>query len=210
MGEPAGKTTQTDTSSTAQSRQVAGAAERKARARSPSPKTAYPSALSQEGPCPGSPDAMPETGRTSKKQFHTAKSGTGCVPCAFASAGPLSSPPLSRSSDAGLQPVWARCQELAPQNWVGRFRRARTRVMSELSNFKMLASSGPETVPGSMSPAGSRTIPCPHLSSPLRCLRGPGASRGSAGRPRSRCQPTGVLAVPSSLCSHASIAHTSR
>src|ERR1035437_578161 len=47
VGEPAGKTTQTDTSSNAQSRQVAGAAERKARARSPSPKTAYPSAFSQ-------------------------------------------------------------------------------------------------------------------------------------------------------------------
>src|ERR1019366_5553327 len=50
VGEPAGKTTQTDTSSNAQSRQVAGAAERKARARSPSPKTAYPSAFSQRRP----------------------------------------------------------------------------------------------------------------------------------------------------------------
>src|ERR1019366_5650839 len=50
VGEPAGKTTQTDTSSNAQSRQVAGAAERKARARSPSPKTAYPSAFSQTRP----------------------------------------------------------------------------------------------------------------------------------------------------------------
>src|ERR1019366_3608632 len=49
-GEPAGKTTQTDTSSNAQSRQVAGAAKRKARARSPSPKTAYPSAFSQRRP----------------------------------------------------------------------------------------------------------------------------------------------------------------
>src|ERR1039458_1473264 len=47
MGDPAGETTQTDTSSNAQSRQVAGAAKRKARARSPSPKTAYPSAFSQ-------------------------------------------------------------------------------------------------------------------------------------------------------------------
>src|ERR1039458_6024778 len=50
VGEPAGKTTQTDTSSNAQSRQVAGAAERKARAQSPSPKTAYPSAFSHERP----------------------------------------------------------------------------------------------------------------------------------------------------------------
>jgi hypothetical protein len=50
VGEPAGKTTQTDTSSNAQSGQVAGAAERKARARSPSPKTAYPSAFSQRRP----------------------------------------------------------------------------------------------------------------------------------------------------------------
>src|SRR5450759_5768503 len=50
VGEPAGKTTQTDTSSNAQSRQVAGAAKRKARARSPSPKTAYPSAFSQRRP----------------------------------------------------------------------------------------------------------------------------------------------------------------
>ena len=52
-GRTSGTTTQTDTSSTAQSRQVAGAAERKARARSPSIKTAYPSAFSQESPCPG-------------------------------------------------------------------------------------------------------------------------------------------------------------
>jgi hypothetical protein len=37
----------------AQSRQVAGAAERKPRARSRSIKTAYPSAFSQESPCPG-------------------------------------------------------------------------------------------------------------------------------------------------------------
>src|SRR5665213_4172714 len=50
VGEPAGKTTQTDTSSNAQSRQVARSAERKARARSPSPKTAYPSAFSQRRP----------------------------------------------------------------------------------------------------------------------------------------------------------------
>src|ERR1019366_3102420 len=50
VGEPAGKTTQTDTSSNAQSRQVAGAAKRKARARSPPPKTAYPSAFSQRRP----------------------------------------------------------------------------------------------------------------------------------------------------------------
>src|ERR1039458_5181378 len=69
VGEPAGKTTQTDTSSNAQSRQVAGAAERIARARSPSPKTAYPSAFSQEGPCPGSPDRRPGPGRTLREAF---------------------------------------------------------------------------------------------------------------------------------------------
>src|SRR5437764_1952595 len=40
----------------AQSRQVAGAAKRTARARSPSIKTAYPSTFSQESPCPGSPE----------------------------------------------------------------------------------------------------------------------------------------------------------
>src|ERR1019366_10598203 len=50
VGEPAGKTTQTDTSSNAQSRQVAGAAKRQARARSPSPQTAYPSTFSQRRP----------------------------------------------------------------------------------------------------------------------------------------------------------------
>jgi hypothetical protein len=45
----------------AQSGQVARAADRKGRARSPSSKTAYPSAFSQEGSCPGSPDSTIRT-----------------------------------------------------------------------------------------------------------------------------------------------------
>src|SRR5207302_6422066 len=66
-GRTSGTTTQTDTSSQAQSRQVAGAAERKARARSPSIKTAYPSAFSREGPCPGSAEPTARTGRTLRR-----------------------------------------------------------------------------------------------------------------------------------------------
>ena len=54
---------------TAQSRQVARAAERTARARSPSIKTAYPSAFSQSGPCPGSTEATANTGQTSTRSF---------------------------------------------------------------------------------------------------------------------------------------------
>src|SRR6478672_2810906 len=48
----------------AQSRQVAGAAERKARARSPSRKPAYPPAFSQRSPCPGSLDAKAGPGQS--------------------------------------------------------------------------------------------------------------------------------------------------
>jgi hypothetical protein len=74
VGEPAGKTTQTDTSSTAQSRQVAGAAKRKARARSPSPKTAYPSAFSQRRPLSRmKPTLRPDPDRPSEKHFHAAR-----------------------------------------------------------------------------------------------------------------------------------------
>ena len=48
----------------AQSRQVAGAAERKARARSPSIKTAYPSAFSQEAPVPDHRNLRPRPGQS--------------------------------------------------------------------------------------------------------------------------------------------------
>ena len=48
----------------AQSRQVAGAAERKARARSPSRKPAYPPAFSQQSPRPGSLDATAGPGQS--------------------------------------------------------------------------------------------------------------------------------------------------
>ena len=53
----------------AQSRQVAGAAERKARARSPSRKPAYPPAFSQQSPCPGSPDATAGPGQSLQRAF---------------------------------------------------------------------------------------------------------------------------------------------
>jgi hypothetical protein len=69
-----GTTTQTDTSSTAQSRQVAGTAERKARARSPPNKTAYPSAFSQQSPRPRSTDPKIKPGRSHNPQFHASKS----------------------------------------------------------------------------------------------------------------------------------------
>ena len=54
----------------AQSKQVAGAAERKARARSPSIKTAYPTAFSRkEGPCPGwGPEPRTATGQSLRIQ----------------------------------------------------------------------------------------------------------------------------------------------
>src|SRR5215207_5581919 len=48
----------------AQSRQVAGAAERNARARSPSRKPAYPPAFSHTSPCPGSLDATAGPGQS--------------------------------------------------------------------------------------------------------------------------------------------------
>src|SRR5215213_7310644 len=53
----------------AQSRQVAGPAERKARARSPSRKPAYPSAFSQQSPCPGSLDATVGPGQSLRRAF---------------------------------------------------------------------------------------------------------------------------------------------
>jgi hypothetical protein len=59
----------------AQPRQVAGAADRKARARSPSRKTAYPSALSQEGPCPGSTQPTIRTGRTLREAVSCREGG---------------------------------------------------------------------------------------------------------------------------------------
>jgi hypothetical protein len=60
-GEPAGQRHRPIRAlSVAQSRQVAGAAERKARARSPSIKTAYPSAFSQtKAPVPDQPNLRP-------------------------------------------------------------------------------------------------------------------------------------------------------
>ena len=62
----------------AQSRQVAGAAERKARARSPSPKTAYPSAFSQRRPLSRINRTYgPEPDGPSKQHFHAA---TGAIP----------------------------------------------------------------------------------------------------------------------------------
>ena len=57
----------------AQSRQVAGAAERKARARSPPIKTAYPSAFSQEGPVPDQPALRPLPDGASGEQFHASE-----------------------------------------------------------------------------------------------------------------------------------------
>src|SRR5207237_8003283 len=64
-GEPAGQRHRPIRAlSVAQSRQVAGAAERKARARSPSIKTAYPSAFSQRSPCPGSPEPTADAGQS--------------------------------------------------------------------------------------------------------------------------------------------------
>ena len=53
----------------AQSRQVAGAAEQKARARSPSSKTAYPTAFSQQSPCPSQPDPRPSPGQEPPTAF---------------------------------------------------------------------------------------------------------------------------------------------
>jgi hypothetical protein len=74
-GRTSGTTTQTDTSSTAQFRQVAGAAERKARARSPSIKTAYPSAFSQcEASVPDQPNLRANPDRASHEQFHASRS----------------------------------------------------------------------------------------------------------------------------------------
>jgi hypothetical protein len=53
----------------AQSRQVAGAAERKARARSPSRKPAYPPAFSQQSPCRRSLDATAGPGQSLQRAF---------------------------------------------------------------------------------------------------------------------------------------------
>jgi hypothetical protein len=58
----------------AQSKQVAGAAERKARARSPSIKTAYPTAFSQTKPLSRmTGNLCPTPDRASERQFHTSK-----------------------------------------------------------------------------------------------------------------------------------------
>ena len=69
----------------AQSRQVAGAAERKARARSPSTQNGLPvCVLPKKAPVPDQPNLGPAPDRPSKKQFHAATSGrrvfAGCSP----------------------------------------------------------------------------------------------------------------------------------
>jgi hypothetical protein len=84
-GRTSGTTTQTDTSSTALSRPVAGAAERKARARSPSIKTAYPSAFSQTSPCPGSADPKLAPGQS-------LQAAVSCLEKQKCAAGPLRGP----------------------------------------------------------------------------------------------------------------------
>jgi hypothetical protein len=58
----------------AQSRRVAGAAERKARARSPSRIRPTRLRSPNEGPCPGSPEPMAEPGRNLHEHFHAARS----------------------------------------------------------------------------------------------------------------------------------------
>ena len=57
----------------AQSRQVAGAAERKARARSPSRKPACPPTFSQKAPVPDQPNLRTAPDRPSKQEFHAAR-----------------------------------------------------------------------------------------------------------------------------------------
>ena len=73
MTRSPGKTTQTDTSSNAQSRQVAGAAKRKARARSPSPNGLPVCVLPKKAPVPDEPNVRSQPDGPFKRHFHAAK-----------------------------------------------------------------------------------------------------------------------------------------
>ena len=82
--------TQTDTSSKLNPGKSQGRPERKARARSPSIKTAYPPAFSQQSPCPGSAEPTDRSGRSLQPRVSCLEKGK---PCALTS--PLRAPPWS-------------------------------------------------------------------------------------------------------------------
>src|SRR5919202_7363 len=63
----------------AQSRQVAGAAERKARAQSPSRKPAYPPALSQQAPVPDRRTLRPNPDGDFAMHFHAARRNSAAL-----------------------------------------------------------------------------------------------------------------------------------
>jgi len=76
VGEPAGKTTQTDTSSDAQSRQVAGAAERASTGSKPIAENGLPvCVLPMKAPVPDEPNVRPQPAGPFKRHFHAASGG---------------------------------------------------------------------------------------------------------------------------------------
>ncbi len=109
-GRTSGTTTQTDTSSKLNPGKSQRRPERTARARSPSIKTAYPSAFSQRGPCPGSAELRHNPGRTSHPQFHASISGRRLLVAVKRCLvlGPEQAAALFWQSEPG----WCGCREL--------------------------------------------------------------------------------------------------
>ena len=125
-GRTSGTTTQTDTSSTAQSRQVAGAAERNARAQTPIDQNGLPVyVLPIKAPVPDRPTLRPTPDRATAPQFHASKSDSGAAAASSLSDARRTG---ARESTGTLLRQPRRCESFVP---VGVERQARDSSITE-------------------------------------------------------------------------------